>query len=311
VRRFAQRIVRAGSAGLQTYSTTASSQRAAAISYHVLFSLVPFVALFVSVAEIFLPETAQERVAGWLVGELPLPGDVEQSVEDAVARSGPPASVAGVIALLGLLWAASGMMASIRSAFRAVWGSDAERPYLRGKLLDLGLVLGAGVLVVSAFGLTVAVQIVTNTSTRVATELGGEGSAGAAVGNLAEVGGSVALTLLAFLLLYRVVPPVRVRVRDVVPAALLAAIGFHLASAGFSIYLEHFADFDEVYGSLGAVLAFLLLVYVAAAVLLLGACFAAAWPEAAQATQAAGERVSLRRRLVNAARGLVIREKGG
>jgi membrane protein len=311
VTRLAPRIVRAGTAGLQTYSTTASGQRAAAISYHVLFSLVPFVALFVAVAELVLPDTAQERLTSWLVGALPLPADVEASVEEAVEETGPPASLAGFVALLGLLWTASGMMASIRSAFRAVWGSSAERPYLRGKLLDLALVLGAGVLVVSAFGLTVAVQIVTNTSTRVVTELGGEGSAGAAVGNLAELVGSVALTLLAFLLLYRVVPPVPVRVRDVVPGALLAAIGFHVASAGFSIYLEHFADFDEVYGSLGAVLAFLLLVYVAAAVLLLGACFAAAWPQAAEAPQAAGDRVSLRRRLVNAARGLVVREKGG
>ena len=43
-------------------------------------------------------------------------------------------------------------MASVRSAFQAVWGSEAPRPYLRGKLLDVVLVLGAGVLVVRPSG---------------------------------------------------------------------------------------------------------------------------------------------------------------
>ena len=82
----------------------------------------------------------------------------------------------------------------------------------------------------------------------------------------------------------------------------------HLASAGFSIYLERFADFDDVYGPLGAVLAFLLLVYVTAVVLLFGACVAAAWPETAT-TPVDEETVTLRRRLASAARGLVVRDR--
>ena len=101
------------------------------------------------------------------------------------------------------------------------------------------------------------------------------------------------------------------RVRDVVPGAVVAAVGVHMASAGFSIYLTHFGDFDDVYGPLGALLAFLLLVYVAAIVLLLGACVAAAWPETATESpeQAEEETVPLRTRLVRAARGLVVRDR--
>ena len=204
------------------------------------------------------------------------------------------------------------MMASVRSAFRAVWDSDANRPYLRGKLLDVVLVFGAGILIVAAFGLSLVVQVVTQASSEIAEELGRGESATAGLGALAQLVGSLALAFVAFALLYRVVPPVPMRVREVVPGAVVAAVGVHLASAGFSIYLDRFGGFDDVYGPLGAVLAFLLLVYIAAIVLLLGACVTAAWPETAtewRTEEVDEETLPLRSRLVRAARGLVVRDR--
>jgi membrane protein len=307
--RLSRRLLRALELAAATYTRMAGGQRAAAISYRVLFSLVPFIALLVSVLELFLPETLQQRVVSWLVGVASLPDEVAQSVDAAVKDAGPPASVTGAVALAGLIWAASGMMASVRSAFRAVWDSEADRPYLRGKLVDFVFVLGAGVLVVSAFGLSLVVQVVTDTSSEIAAKLGRGESATAGLGAAAQVGASLAVALLAFGFLYRFVPPVPVKVRDVVPGAVVAAVGVHLASAGFSIYLARFGGFNNVFGPLGTILAFLLLVYAAAAILLLGACVAAAWPETATEQPADEETVALRTRLVRAARGLVIRDR--
>jgi membrane protein len=308
--RLTQRLLRTLDAAAATYTRTACGQRAAAISYHVLFSLVPFVALLVSVLELVLPESTQASAVSWLVGVASLPNQIADGVDAAIDDAGPPASATGVIALAGLIWAASGMMASIRSAFRAVWGSEADRPYLRGKLLDLVLVLGAGVLVVSAFGLSLVVQVITQASSDVAEELGRGESATAGLGSLAQLGASLMLAFLAFVLLYRVVPPVPVTIREVVPGAVVAAVGVHLASAGFSIYLDRFGGFNDVYGPLGTILAFLVLVYIAAVVLLLGACVAAVWPQTATEQPTDEEPVALRTRLVRAARGLVIRDRG-
>ena len=67
-----------------TYGQTAGGQRAAAISYRVLFSLVPFVALLVSVLELVLPEGTQESVVSWLVGVASLPDELADSVDAAV-----------------------------------------------------------------------------------------------------------------------------------------------------------------------------------------------------------------------------------
>jgi membrane protein len=275
----ARRLVRTARLALQAYLRAGCTQHAAAISYRVLFSLVPFLALLVAVLEVAVPETTQERIVEWMLAEVPLPVDLRTDVETAVADLGTQAIAAGIVAFAVLVWGASGMMGSIRVAFRGVWDSEARRPYLRGKGRDVVLVLGAGLLVVSAFALSVVVQIVTEAGLEVAERLGRDASATAPLGTIAQVAAATGLTALAFLLLYRVAAPLEVRLRDALPAAILAGVAAQLASAGFSLYLRYFADFDDVYGPLSAVLALLLLVYVQATVLLAGACLAATWPQ--------------------------------
>jgi membrane protein len=271
-----RRIVRSARIAAGTYSRIAGGQHAAAIAYHVFFSLVPFVALFLSVLELLIPETTAQRIVSWLAGVLPLPAELRGSVVEAVERSAPPPSSAGLLAAFWLLWAASGMMGSVRTAFRAVWGTEADQRFLRTKALDLVLVLGTGVLIVGAFGISVVVQLVTDTSTQIVEDLGGSGSAPARLSSLGQLAGSTALAFLAFLLLYRVAPPVATRLRDAIPAAAITAVAVQAATALFSIYLERFAKFDDVYGPLGAVFALLLVVYIVSAILLFAGCLLAA-----------------------------------
>jgi membrane protein len=59
------------------------------------------------------------------------------------------------------------------------------------------------------------------------------------------------------------------------PGALLAAVLFEIAKAGFATYLAHFARYQVVYGSLGGVIALLFWVYISANILLYGAEVAA------------------------------------
>jgi membrane protein len=293
-----------------TYLRTDCNQRAAAISYRVLFSLIPFVALFASLLGLLLPETTGDRVTSWLVDAMPLEGELEDSVARAVEDVGSPSSLTGFISLLLLVYGASGMMGATRSAFRAIWGSEARRPYLRGKLVDVALVLVAGLLVLCAFGVTVIAQIVERAAEELVRKLGGQAAAAEQLGAGAELVASAAVTFVALLVLYRFVPTVRVRLRDALVGALVACAGFNLAAVGFSLYIDRFADFDDVFGPLSAVFVFLVVVYVAVAVLLLGASLAAAWPGTALAgVPPDGPSVPFPRRLVRTARGLVVRER--
>ena len=283
-----RRLGRALKIAVGSFRRAEGNQRAAAISYRVLFSLVPFVAFVASLLELLLPEKTSDRAVSWLVAAMPLEGELENSVARAVENVGPPASLVGLISLLLLVYAASGMMGAIRSAFRAIWGSEARLPYVRGKLVDVALVLVAGLLILCAFGVTIITQIVETAGEELVRKLGGPASAAGQLGAGLELVASVAVTFVAFLFLYRFVPTVRVRLRDALAGALVACAGFNLAAIGFSIYVSRFADFDEVFGSLSAVFVFLVVVYVAVEVLLLGACVAAAWPGTALAATAPG-----------------------
>jgi YihY family inner membrane protein len=111
-----------------------------------------------------------------------------------------------------------------------------------------------------------------------------------------------------FLLLYRLVPPIRLRFRDLWTGALLAAVGSELVMVGFSYYLTTLARYDALYGSLGSVFAFLFVVYLLASVFLFGAEFASAWSQSGVTSDARSRspQVSLPRRLLSAIRGLFI-----
>src|SRR6478736_6751971 len=65
------------------YTRHATSQLAAAISYRVLFSLVPLAAFIVAIADVLLPDEQRNAVARWLISVVPghaLEPKVEQSL---------------------------------------------------------------------------------------------------------------------------------------------------------------------------------------------------------------------------------------
>jgi membrane protein len=76
---------------------------------------------------------------------------------------------------------------------------------------------------------------------------------------------------------YRWVPGTRVKGYEAFLGAVVAAVGWELAQGGFSWYLTSgLARYQLIYGSLGAVIAFMLWLYVTAVVVLYGAHLSAA-----------------------------------
>lgn len=249
------------------YGRHGVSQHAAAIAYRVIFSLVPFVALVVSVVDIVLPPSRREEFVDWLFGEFP-GTQLEASVDHALAESGASAPLIGLFSLAVLLWSATGMMASLRRAFIAIW--ELERsPFVRGKLRDVAVVGVTGAVLVGAFALSVVAHVAVEAGTDVAAALGWD--AGTVLSGVAEVATSWLVVAGALLVVYRVVPPGPVSIADAWPSALVGAFAFQVTLAGFAIYATDIADFNTAYGPLGTVFAFLVLVYLLALIVLVGA----------------------------------------
>jgi membrane protein len=267
----------AGRETAAAYSRNLCPQLAAAIAYRVLFSLVPLAIFLVSIFGLLI-QNAQRRdeIVTWIVDNLLLSPEGSVRLDEAISGLGQPLSAVGLVALIGVLWAASGMMGSLRVALTNIWGTERRRAW-RGKTFDLVLVLLAGVLLLVAFGLTLAVRVVERLGERIGSAVGME-SLGSAAGDVAQAVVSLALVFGTVLLLYRYVPPVRPRFAELWAPSLLAAVAIGATQVGYGIYLSRFASYNLVYGSLAAVIGFLFLVYLCAAIFLFGAQLAATWP---------------------------------
>lgn len=81
----------------------------------------------------------------------------------------------------------------------------------------------------------------------------------------------IGVLLLGFAIIYRLGPNLREqRPRLISPGAFFATVGWVVASVGFSIYLRNFGTYNEVYGSIGAVIVMLMWLFISAYLVLLG-----------------------------------------
>jgi membrane protein len=276
-------------AGARGYGRHGLSQHAAAIAFRVLFSLVPLVALTVVVVDLMLPESRREEIVNWVIDQLSGSTGLEDSVRRAVEQGATAASLAGIVALAGLIWAASAMAGAIRRAFRAIWEADDSRPYVRGKLVDVGVVFGAALMVIVGFGLGIVAESISGVGGRLGSTIGIEG-AGSWLATLTSNAMTLLVVFFSFAGLYRLVPTVTPRWAMVWPGALVGSVGFLVATTAYGAYLSRFGQLSAIYGSLGAVLGFLLVVWAGSIAMLLGAEIVAAWPRTWPDTRgAAGE----------------------
>ena len=88
---------------------------------------------------------------------------------------------------------------------------------------------------------------------------------------------SFMVTIFVVLALYKYVPHRTISWKDIWVSAILTAVLLESARHIFSLYVTHFAEFNLVYGSLGAIMAILAWIYVSANIVLFGAYMASAY----------------------------------
>jgi membrane protein len=269
------KILRVFPDAIQRYFADSCSQAAAAIAYRVLFSIVPLAIVLVSIFGLVLQDdSVRSDVVNTIVDALPVSAKGKQNVEDAVTAIATPASAAGLVSLLVFAWAATGMMAAIRSGLERAMGLVESRPAARGKLVDLGLIVGAAALVLVTAGLTLLGPLVQRAAGPLSDVTGI--SAETLSGGILR-GATFLLVIVVVLLLYRFVPSGGLRIRDGLVGAIVTALLLQLISFASGLIYERTTRLSVVYGSLTAALVFLYSMYLYSSALLLGAEVAAAW----------------------------------
>jgi membrane protein len=271
----AKKLARVVPDAVERFFANQSPQQAAGIAYRVLFSIAPLAIVLVSIFGLVLQDdSVRQDVVNTIVDWLPVSAAGRHDVERAVTGISTPASAAGLLSLLVFAWAASGMMTAIRAGLERAMDVTETRPPARGKLVDLLLIVGTAVLVLVTVGITLLGNLVQRTSGKLGEFIGV--GAGTLASGLVHVA-SFVLSIVVVLLLYRFVPPRRLRFRDGLVGAIVTAVLLRLISLASGWIYESTTRLSVVYGSLTSALVFLYSMYLYSSALLLGAEVAAAW----------------------------------
>ncbi len=252
-----------------TFTRSRATQAAAGLAYYTFFSIFPLMLLLILVGSFFLDrQSVMQRVTQLVQGALPISQQfIVQNLQQVLKQR----TAVGIVVLVSLLWSASSMFDNLAYQINLAWPEAKERNFVQSRLIGLDMIFGLTLLILLSVILDSLAKWLGGAT--VASGMPAYMNPWAVVSSL----GSWIAIFLLFLAMYRWVPTVHVSWAASLWGAVAAAVGWKAASTAFGWYLgSPFAHYDLVYGSLGAIVAFLFLIYIIALVTLFGAHLTAA-----------------------------------
>ena len=182
---------------------------------------------------------------------------------------------AGVIitCVIVVLWAGSWVFTVIERALNRIWQTT-SRTFWHGRLLTLGMIGIVGLLLslsvlVASFVVALR-EVASRLSPRQIQRFPLLLSVGSVFWQGIFAAVSFLVTVALFVVVYRFMPKAEVTLRDTLPGAVVGGLLWEVAKYVFAWTLNYF-HYDQIYGSVGAVVAVLTWSYVSSLILLFGA----------------------------------------
>jgi len=261
-------IVRAAKA----WSADHAFKHSAAVSFYTLFSLAPVTVIAITVMSLFLGEDAAARQFSRQMTELVGPASAEM-VRAAAQASENNAThhFSGIVSVVLLLIGATTVFAQLQGSLNEIWGVR-SRPNRNGLvvLLVQRIVSFAMVLTI---GFVLLVSLVLTTILTMALEgVHSRTEASPVMVKSVDFGVSLVVISLLFALIFKVIPDVRLKWRDVWPGAILTALLFGVGRYFIALYLGH-STVASIYGTAGSLVALLIWVYYSCTIFFFGVEF--------------------------------------
>ena len=248
---------------------------AAAIAFYTVFSLPATLLLVVWIVGLVLgneaAQTALLSEAGTLMG--PQAATTLRNVLEAAAPSASN-TYAAIFAGVTLVIGATTVFAEIHNSLNVIWRMD-ERSgggiwsLVKGRLLGISVILAIGFLLL----VSLAISAVASAMLEYFAALHRDAAYAVEAINMAI---SFATTFLLFGLMYKLLPTVRTRWRQVWHAALATSVLFTVGKYLIAIYIGR-SNVASIFGAGSVVIAIILWVYYSVSIFLLGAEFAKAY----------------------------------
>jgi membrane protein len=221
--------------------------RAAAVAYYTLLSLVPLLIFLISLGMAVLGsfdaafQGSMLLVRGVVIHLSPASVEALRTFVTQASRFHWPG-------LLLLAWTSRRIFASLFSALETVFGVPG-RSFAKHNLVALSMVLTTGV----ALLMTMAFTMLSATSEGLMLRLRSAGEL-RSLGLLVNWVLPLVVTFAFFFLIYRFVPRKATTGRHAAVGAVLATTLWELAKSGFAYYIRNIAQYSGVYGTLEGII---------------------------------------------------------
>lgn len=253
----------------------------AAIAYYTIFALAPVLLIVITVAGYVVGESVVRDALlaqiGGLVGR-----DGAIAVGAILERAGErgTGTLATIIGLGGLIFASTGVFIELQAALNMIWrvrksaSSGIDVPQLvKRRVRSLAVVVSIGFLLLVSLTMSSAVRITLSWMSDLVPAL-------QAVVTIVDQLLSLLISSVLFGLLFRVLPDVQLRWRDVAVGAFATAVLFAVGQRLIGAYLGN-STLASPFGAAGTIVIILVWVYYSAQILLLGAEFTRLYAERA------------------------------
>lgn len=251
---------------------------AAGIAFNMLLCVLPLLGLVIVVASMLLPpELVRTTVTDAIAEALPPTQHIASLLDRLVAeldRVRTYALTATIVAVAVLLWMASALLSSLRTALNAIFSIPTPGSFVWYKLRDLLLTLVLVAVVVVMLLVTPLVSLLSSNLTQAVPLLDRLHISG-----WLSFGANFIAAFAIVYLLYHFVPSRPQPVPLIVRASIVALVLWEIARFGFTVYIEHARSLGAVYGTFSLVVVAALWMYYTALIVLAAAEAAEYWWE--------------------------------
>lgn len=207
----------------------------AAIAFYTLFSFFPLILILLNLGGVFIRRfSLVSQLIESVRFYLPVGAEL---VEDNLRRITASAGPTSLVALFLLVWTASGAFVPLELALNRAWGVKKQRNFFFQRIVAGSMALLCGTFILLSVFATAMIGRF-DRFVRTFFPKAGSLSVTGFVFEVLVVIVSFCLTVCVFALIYKIVPYTRIRISQVVPAALMAAWTWELAKYAFTTLIR-------------------------------------------------------------------------
>jgi membrane protein len=242
------------------------------MAYYTLFSFFPLLIVLVTIVSYFVDSSeASARVTQMVISVIPVS---QRFVEVNITRILIVRNSVGFLSLIVFVWSGSNAFSMMVHHITKAWPEDERRPFFQKRLFGLAMVI---LIILILFVLMLSSTVLNALVKYKDTIPGLDLLFNTWLWNFGAKALYWVVPFLFFYSLYRIIPMGRVPVKAASLSALGITILWRVASMGFQWYLASgFARYEVIFGSLSAVVAILLWIYISSMILFFGAHVCAA-----------------------------------